>query len=501
MRVTLAWQRDVALKVLPDTFASDPERLARFEREAHVLASLNHPHIAAIYGFEDSVAVARQLHAARSSSSWSTATRSPTGWRGPLPLDEASDRAADRRRARRRARAGIVHRDLKPANIKVRPDGTVKVLDFGLAKATLADGASSPDASVSPTLTSPAMTQMGVILGTAAYMSPEQAKGREADKRSDVWAFGAMFYEMLTARRAFDGEDMSDTLASVLKSEPEWSHLPSDVPSAVRLLIQRCLTKDRRQRVADISAAKFVLKELTHVGEARAQARDSAPVAVSRRRILLPALAASVVTAIVAGAAAWALRPIPPAPVVTQFEFGLPEGQSFTGTSRQMVALSPDGTKVVYLANGRLYVRLIGELEPRAVPGIESDPTMLSPVFAPDGDSIAFFGQQQNVLRRIPVSGGAASTITTVKATPFGMSWSAEGILVGQGLLASCEYPAGGGEPEQVVSVAADELAHGPQMLPGGRTLIYTLAKGSDVERWTRRVSWRTHWWTARRVC
>ncbi|MET0214975.1 MAG: protein kinase [Vicinamibacterales bacterium] len=449
------------------------------------MASLNHPHIASIYGFEDfggggpSASSIRALVLELVEGD----TLADRIARGPLPLDEAISIAQQTADALEAAHEqGIVHRDLKPANIKVRPDGTVKVLDFGLAKAISPIAVMSPGASLSPTITSPAMTQMGVVLGTAAYMSPEQAKGREADKRSDVWAFGAMFYEMLTARRAFDGEDMSDTLASVLKSEPEWSHLPSDVPSAVRLLIQRCLTKDRRQRVADISAAKFVLKELTHVSEARAS--GSVPVPVSRRRILLPALAASVVTAIVAGAAAWALRPIPPAPVVTQFEFGLPEGQSFTGTSRQMVALSPDGTKVVYLANGRMYVRSIGELEPRAVPGVESDPTMLSPMFAPDGDSIAFFGQQQNILRRIPVSGGAASTIAMVKVTPFGVSWSAEGILIGQGRAGIVRVPAAGGEPEQVASVAEDEWAHGPQMLPGGRTLIYTLAKGSDVDRW-----------------
>jgi serine/threonine-protein kinase len=373
---------------------------------------------------------------------------------------------------------------LKPANVKVRPDGTVKVLDFGLAKAISPVAAMSPAGSLSPTITTPAMTQMGVILGTAAYMSPEQAKGREADKRSDVWAFGAVFYEMLTARRAFEGEDMSDTLASVLKSEPDWSHLPPDVPSPIRLLIQRCLTKDRRQRVANISAAKFVLNELAHGGEARAQERGPAPVADTRRRILIAVLAASVATAMVVGAAAWALRPSPPAPVVTQFEFGLPEGQSFTGTSRQLVALSPDGTKVAYLADGHVYLRSIGELEPRAIPGIDTDPTMLSPVFAPDGDSIAFFTQAQNLLKRIPVSGGTASTVGALKGTPLGISWSADSILVGQGTAGIVRLPAAGGAPEQVVSVAADEWAHGPQILPNGRILLFTLAKGSDETRW-----------------
>ena len=368
-----------------------PERLARFEREAQVLASLNHPHIASIYGFEDfgggspSASSIRALVLELVEGD----TLADRIARGPLPLDEAisiAQQIADALEAAHEQ--GIVHRDLKPANIKVRPDGTVKVLDFGLAKAISPVAAMSPGASLSPTITSPAMTQMGVILGTAAYMSPEQAKGREADKRSDVWAFGAMFYEMLTARRAFDGEDMSDTLASVLKSEPEWSHLPSDVPSAVRLLIQRCLTKDRRQRVADISAAKFVLKELDARRRGpRSGASIPLPVAVSRRRILLSRLAASVVTAIVAGAAAWALRPIPPAPVVTQFEFGLPEGQSFTGTSNgrwwryRLTARRWPISRMGVCMSARLANSSRGRF--RALRVIA---TMLSPVFAPDGE-------------------------------------------------------------------------------------------------------------------
>ena len=268
-------QRDVALKILPEAFASDPDRLARFEREAQMLASLNHPHIAAIHGFEESVGVrALVLELVEGE------TLADRIAQGAIPIDEAIALARQIADALEAAHEqGIIHRDLKPSNIKVRPDGTVKVLDFGLAKlaagvsragATEHDSAyASTPFTVAPTITTPAMTQIGVIMGTAAYMSPEQAKGREADKRSDVWAFGAVLYEMLTAHRAFDGDDMSDTLASVLKIDPDWARLPAETPAAIRTLVQRCLAKDRRQRVSDIAAARFVLNELDSIPESR----------------------------------------------------------------------------------------------------------------------------------------------------------------------------------------------------------------------------------------
>ena len=249
--------RDVALKVLPDAFTRDPDRLARFKREAQVLASLNHPHIGAIYGFEDS----GETHALVLELVEGD-TLADRIARGPIPLDEALPIARQIAEALEAAHEqGIIHRDLKPANIKVTPDGMVKVLDFGLAKLAHPDAAAGPaDVTASPTITSPAMmTGVGVLLGTAAYMSPEQAKGREADKRSDIWAFGCVLYEMLTGRRAFDGEDMTEVLGAVVRLEPDWEALPSDVPQPVRTLLQRCLVKDRRQRIADISAALFVL--------------------------------------------------------------------------------------------------------------------------------------------------------------------------------------------------------------------------------------------------
>ncbi|PYR72562.1 MAG: hypothetical protein DMF87_27755 [Acidobacteria bacterium] len=273
--------RDVALKVIPDTFALDPDRLARFQREAQVLASLNHPHIAAIYGFEDSGethALVLELVEGE--------TLADRIARGALPLDEALPIAKQICEALEAAHEqGIIHRDLKPANINITSDGVVKVLDFGLAK--LADrgpakaGHYPPDGSVrlqadltmSPTITSPAMmTGVGVLLGTAAYMSPEQAKGREADKRCDIWAFGCVLFEMLTGKGPLAGDDVTDTLANVLKREPNWLALPAEVPPALRALLRRCLEKNRRERVADISTALFVLKE---------QASLAAPVTAS----------------------------------------------------------------------------------------------------------------------------------------------------------------------------------------------------------------------------
>ena len=288
--------REVAIKILPELFALDPERVARFKREAHVLASLNHPNIAAIYGLEETDSVrALVLELVEGP------TLADRIGDGAIPLVEALTVAHEIADALAAAHEqGIIHRDLKPANIKVRPDGTVKVLDFGLAKlAEPSSAASGPGLALSqsPTITTPAMmTGVGVILGTAAYMAPEQAKGRAADKRSDVWAFGCLLYEMLTGARAFKGEDISDTLAAVLRGEPDWNALPSDVPPAIRTLIQRCLAKDRRQRIADISIAQYVLDAPTAL-TALAPTGAAPPQPVWRRlaRFSAPALIASVI--------------------------------------------------------------------------------------------------------------------------------------------------------------------------------------------------------------
>ena len=251
--------RDVAIKVLPDIVTSDPERLARFRREAQLLAALNHPNIAHIHGFEDGDGVHALVMELVDGPTLADRIAS-----GPIPLTEALSIALSIAEALQAAHGqGIIHRDLKPGNVKIADDGVVKLLDFGLAKTAERAGGGA-DHSASPTITSPAMTQAGVILGTAAYMSPEQAKGRRVDARSDVWAFGAVLYEMLTGRRAFAGDDVTDVLASVLKSDPEWTAMPDDVPASIRMLIRRCLAKDVRQRVGDISTAVYVIGDIAN---------------------------------------------------------------------------------------------------------------------------------------------------------------------------------------------------------------------------------------------
>ena len=485
--------RDVALKVLPASFATDIERLARFKREAQLLAALNHPNIGAIYGFEDSDGV--QALVLELVEGPTLADRIAEG---PVPLDEAVPIAKQIAEALEAAHEqGIVHRDLKPANIKLRPDGSVKVLDFGLAKALAPNAgvASAGGLTLSPTITSPAMTQVGVILGTAAYMAPEQAKGREADKRSDVWAFGAVVFEMLTGRRAFDGEDMTDVLGAVVRLEPNWASLSADVPPAVRTLIQRCLVKDRRLRVSDISAARFVLNEL---GNIDAPAGTAVRVRSGWRRIL-PAAMAAALTAIIVGASAWVLRPVPGRPLVAQFSFPLPTGQSFSGTSRHVVAISPDGRNVAYVANLRIYLRSIGELQPREIPGTEAKGgvSISNPMFAPDGESIAFIeiaGTPSVTLKRVSLSGGPVSTIASlhpVFSSPGASTWGPAGILIasrrsGGGVF---RVSPNGGVPERLIGLGEGEEAHGPQMLPDGHTILFTLARNPgdddrDDGRW-----------------
>jgi serine/threonine-protein kinase len=472
--------RDVALKILPEAFALDGDRIARFRREAQVLAALNHPHIAQIYGFEDSgSAHALVLELVEGP------TLADRIARGPIPVEEALPIATQIAEALETAHEqGIVHRDLKPANIKVRDDGTVKVLDFGLAKALEPASAINPSITAAPTITTPAeVTGVGVILGTAAYMSPEQVKGRAADKRSDVWAFGCVLYEMLTGKRAFDGDGVSDTLAAVLKSEPDWTSLSARTPPHIVTLVRRCLQKDVQKRVPHIGSARLELAEASTPTLPAAAA--AVPPMQSLWRRVMPVAGSVLITAAIGGGAWWWFKPDSPRSIVTRFVIALPEGQNFTNTGRNVIAISPDGTEIVYTANQRLYLRTMSDSEARPISGIDSTSPVSNPVFSPDGRSIAFFSNRDETIKRIAVSGGAAETLGSF-TTPLGMSWGADGLLIGQdkGILRVSPGDPNSGTSDTLVSVTRDERAFGPQILPGGKALLFTLAKARGDDRW-----------------
>ncbi|OFV90291.1 MAG: hypothetical protein A3G76_04755 [Acidobacteria bacterium RIFCSPLOWO2_12_FULL_65_11] len=482
--------RDVALKVLPAHFALDADRLARFKREAQVLASLNHPNIAAIYGFEEAAGVqALVLELVEGP------TLADRIGRKPIPLDEALPIARQIAEAVEAAHEiGIVHRDLKPANVKVRPDGAVKVLDFGLAKAVEGDAA-APVTSNSPTLSMGA-TVHGVILGTAAYMAPEQARGKKVDKRADVWAFGCVLYEMLTGKRAFGGDELSDTLAAVLRAEPDWTALPSSTPRAIRRLLHRCLEKEAHERLQAIGDARLEIKEsLTAAGDDAAAAVPAPSVSLMRR--FAPVVGALVVTAVAVGIGTWTLKPSVPAtqPVVTRsliavqpFDQRTPAGPSenrlpLARPDRTAIALSPDGLTLVFRGTrGRgmvqLFMRALDRLDATPIPGTEGAD---SPFFSGDGTWIGFWANGE--LRKVPLAGGPVSAIGKVPgggAAPraFGASWGDGDVIVFATSDGLWRVKAAGGQPESVSKPSEIEHAHYlPSMLPGGEAILFTLPK------------------------
>jgi len=472
--------RDVALKVLPDAFARDADRLARFDREARLLASLNHPNIASIYGLEQSDGA--QVLVLELVEGETLADRLV---RGAIPVEEAVKLALQIAEALEAAHEkGIIHRDLKPANIKVTPEGKVKVLDFGLAKAFEAGPeATSVDLTHSPTL-SMAATQQGLILGTAAYMSPEQASGAPTDVRTDVWSFGVVLFEMLTGRQTFAGKTVSHILADVLRAEPDWKRLPANLHPRLRMLLERCLEKEARDRAHHIADARVDLqKVLTDPAGMFAQPAPTVVHAAPQSRILI-ASAAAVLAAIVAGAAAWTLKPAEPRQVI-RFAHELPGAAEFRIPAFPVVAASSDGRRVVYNTNEGLYVLSTDALEARLVPGTE--PALANVMFSPDGEWIAYVSVEDGRFRKMPVTGGSPVVIMQQPLNIggfWGASWTADDrILFTQGQ-AVLSVSANGGAPEVLFEMEAARGQPGfPELLPSGRSILFTLGapEGNQV--------------------
>ena len=477
--------RDVALKVLPEAFTSDPDRLARFEREAKVLASLNHPNIGSIYGLEEAEGTKALVLELIDGS-----TLADRISQGPIPIDEALPIAKQIAEALEAAHeAGVIHRDLKPANIKVRADGTVKVLDFGLAKALAGDDVGA-DLSQSPTVTATG-TREGVILGTAAYMSPEQARGKPLDKRTDIWSFGCVLFEMLTGKAAFAGETLSDTIGRVMEREPDWEALSPKAGPPVQRILRRCLSKERRERFHDIADVRLALQDAV---EMKAIKAELATPGTSRQHVLPLALAVSAVAALASGFAVWSITR--PAPLrVTRVALAPDDGRMLhiAGASPDL-ALSPDGSRVAYLTgNGgevgaeQLHVRLLDQLSSET---LVSQGELQSPFFSPDGQSIGFYDRSTtpNTLKRVSVAGGAATTICDLpESTLAGASWADDDTIVfsaGNFSVTSPVSPAlwrvagRGGEPVRLTTPDPErgELGHAwPEFLPGNEAVLFTI--------------------------
>lgn len=471
--------REVAIKVILDAFAADPDRVLRFQREAKVLASVNHPRIAALYGMEQSDG--RHFLVMELVEGETLADRLR---RGPLPTSEAIGIALQIAEALDAAHEkGIVHRDLKPANIKITSDDRVKVLDFGLAKAMESDAASANVAN-SPTLSMMA-SQAGIVLGTAAYMSPEQAKGFPADHRSDIFAFGSVLYEMLSGRQPFQGDTAPEILASVLVRDADVTRLPADLNPRLVDLVKRCLQKQPKRRWQAIGDVHAELEAIASAPRTSPPVTTAAPPRPLWKRALVPVVC-TVGAAAVAASAAWTLKPAAPARVV-RFSIELPEGQRFTAGARRYVAISPDGGTIAYVAENRLYLRPLDGLQTTPVPGTQSAGGAAAPSFSPDGRDILFYLRAENLVKRTAVAGGTPAKLFGDTA-PAGIEWTTAGVLFGQanssgrGIMRVSEH---GGTPAMVAAVKADEVAEAPQLLPDGDTVLFTVARGSvGVERW-----------------
>ena len=476
--------RAVAVKLLPEALALDPERIARLEREARALAALNHPHIAGLYGFE--VSDGRHFLVMELVEGETLADRLS---RGPLPVQEGLIIARQIAEALESAHEkGIVHRDLKPANVKVTPDDRVKVLDFGLARLQDKDEpASPPNLTHSPTLSLMA-TQAGVILGTAAYMSPEQAKGLVADHRSDMFSFGTVLYEMLTGRQAFKADTAAETMAAVLMREPDFTALPRNLHPRVSELLRRCLEKNPRRRwqAAGDLRAEIETVLATPLTLPAASGAISAPARPLWRRALPLALTA-VVAAMLAGGAVWRFaRPSATALPVTFF-MPLDDTQLFAlgAVNVRWLTVSQDGTRVVFASGGGLWIRDLSSPEPVFIAGTENS-LAAEPALSPDGESVAFISGTDRMLKRIATRGGVAIPLVPLQGPRGAVSitWGGDSIFVAQGSGIVRVSPTGTGEPERVISLAAGESAQGLQLLPDGTTLLFAVIDGTSQDAW-----------------
>ena len=462
--------RDVALKVLPSVFADQSDRVARFMAEARVLATLNHPNIAAIHGLEeadDVRALVLELVEGR--------TLADLLADGPVPIEEAvpiAEQIAEGLEAAHEC--GIVHRDLKPSNVIVRSDGTVKLLDFGLATAFREGSTSGHEPG-------------GALMGTPGYASPEQIKGRPTDRRADIWAFGALLYEVLSGRRAFAGETTSEIVTSVLRQDIDWSALPASTPSSVRRLLARCLERDVRLRLRDIGEARIALEQLDTADDAGRRRREAASTATRHPpgAAWLWIAAFAVAAAVLVGDAWTRWRAPSAAQTVTRFTHTAAQSIAALSSGRRVVAVSPDGRQMVYVVDGGLQIRPMSSLDVRTISGSEKYGAVTTPEFSPTGDVIAFWSPADRTIKRIPVAGGEAVSIAAAD-DPYGMSWYGDTLLFGQGSKGIMRVRADGGDPEQIVRVNEDEQAYGPQMLPDGDHLLFTLAVVAGVDRWDR---------------
>jgi Tol biopolymer transport system component len=463
--------REVAIKILPPAFKDDPERLARFEREARVLASLNHPHIGAIYGLEDAdsgKALVMELVEGEDLSQRLA--------RGAIPLDDALTIAQQIAEALEAAHEqGVIHRDLKPANIKVRRDGTVKVLDFGLAKAL------APASGDAPAL-APIRTQVGVTMGTPAYMSPEQARGEAAGRQADIWSFGVVLYELLTGASPFGCHTTADTLASVLGTQPDYSVLPSDTPANAQHLIRRCLEKDRKRRWHHMGDVRIELEDaLAALTSEAAPGPAGAVAANGRMRQAARAIALAVLVGVVGW---WSLAhrftSQTPAAVVRLSipSLGPPSGEPI---GARHVAISADGSRVAYTSANRLLIRRMGQKEAVAI-----EVTASNPFFSPNGEWVAFFGgSSDRGLNKVPALGGTPVSIVATSQRNGGGTWRADGTIVfatGEGLYQVSEN---GGEPRLLVKPdpGRKERAYAwPQFMPDGRSVLFTIVPNDSID-------------------